>query len=149
MFANLSLPSRQIGVLKKRYFRFGINEKAVRGIMTANKCWECKHNTLKLKILVPHNRTIKEYVHRTGDFQSDIVAIVKEKQGQYTVWFRSDGDIKLLTFRILHVCRLKCEQNKKDSACGRYQHKDEQNIISNIIYSKVPAAEIAQTVAVP
>ena len=44
-----------------------------------------------MKVLVPHDRTIKEYVHRTGNFQSDIVAVVKEKQGQYTVWFRSEG----------------------------------------------------------
>ena len=54
-----------------------------------NICWECKHSLLKLKILVPHNCTIKEYVHRTGNFSSDIVAISKEKQGQYNVWFRS------------------------------------------------------------
>lgn len=115
----------------------------------ANKCWECKHNTLKLKILVPHNRTIKEYVHRTGDFQSDIVAIVKEKQGQYTVWFRSDGDIKLLSFKMLHVCRLKVEQGKKDTICNRYQQKEEQNLISNIIYSKVPATEIIKPLTQP
>ena len=111
----------------------------------ANKCWECKHNTLKLKILVPHNRTIKEYVHRTGDFQSDIVALVKEKQGQYTVWFRSGGDIKLLTFKMLHVCRFKIER-EKDAACARYQKKEEQSQISNIIYSKVPAKEIIKSV---
>lgn len=107
-----------------------------------NKCLDCKYNTLKIKILVPHNRTIKEYVHRTGDFQSDIVAIVKEKQGQYTVWFRSEDGIKLLTVKMLHVCQLKIEKGKTDKVCMRYEVKEEQNLISNIIYSKVPATEI-------
>ncbi len=107
----------------------------------ANKCLDCKQNTLKIKILVPHNRTIKEYVHRTGDFQSDIVAIVKEKQGHYTVWFRSAGDIKLLSFKMIHACKLKLERGKKDTACLRYEQKQE-HLISNIIYSKVPAPEL-------
>lgn len=110
-----------------------------------NKCWECKYNTLKIKVLVPHDRTIKEYVHRTGDFQSDIVAVVKEKEGQYTVWFRFAGDIKLLSFKMIHVCRLKIEKGKKESACAQYELKQEQNLISNIIYSKVPATEIIKS----
>jgi hypothetical protein len=110
-----------------------------------NKCMDCKYNTLKIKILVPYNRTIKEYVHRTGDFQSDIVAIVKEKQGQYTVWFRSEDGIKLLTFKMLDACRLKIERGKKDTACVRYEAKEEQNLISNIIYSKVPATKIVKS----
>lgn len=59
---------------------------------STNICWECKHDTLKLKILVPYDCTIKEYVHKTGDFQSQIVAIGKEEQEQYNVWFRSEGN---------------------------------------------------------
>jgi len=110
-----------------------------------NKCLDCKYNTLKIKILVPHNRTIKEYVHRTGDFQSDIVAIVKEKQGQYTVWFRSGSDINLLTFKMLYTCGLKTERNKKEAACAHYAAKGVHNLISNIIYSKVPATEIIES----
>ena len=108
-----------------------------------NICWECKHDTLKLKILVPHDRTIKEYVHKTGDFQSDIVAIVKEKQGQYNVWFRSGGNLRLLSFKMLHVCKLKQGQEKGDKvgACENYDLKNDQNSISNIIYSKMPVPE--------
>lgn len=108
----------------------------------SNKCWDCQYDTLKIKILVPHDRTIKEYVHGTGDFQSDIVAVVKEKQGQCTVWFRSGGTIKLVTFKMIHTCSLKVESDEKDNGCVHYKRKEEQNLISNIIYSKLPAAEI-------
>ena len=101
-----------------------------------NTCWDCKHYTIKMKILVPHNHTIKEYVHRTGDFQSDIVAIVKEKQGQYTVWFRAEGTIKLLTFKMLNACALKHEKTKKETTCPVYVSKPDMTRISNIIYSK-------------
>jgi hypothetical protein len=108
-----------------------------------NICWECKHDTLKLKILVPYNRTIKEYVHKTGDIHSDIVAISKEKQGQYNVWFRSGGNLRLLSFKMLHVCKLKQGQEKGDKvgACENYDLKNDQNAISNIIYSKMPVPE--------
>lgn len=106
-----------------------------------NICWDCKHDTLKLKILVPYNRTIKEYVHKTGDFQSDIVAISKEEQGQYNVWFRSEGNLRLLSFRMLHVCKLKQEKSDKVAACENYDLKNDQNSISNIIYSKTPMPE--------
>jgi hypothetical protein len=105
-----------------------------------NICWECRHDTLKLKIIVPQNSTIKEYVHKTGDFQSDIMAISKEKLGQYNVWFRSGGNLKLISFKMLHVCKLKQGQEKGDKveACENYDLKNDQNTISNIIYSKTP-----------
>jgi hypothetical protein len=96
---------------------------------------ECKNNILKIKVLVPHNRTIKEYVHRTGNFESDIVAVVKEKPGQYTIWFRSSGDVKLMTFNLLRVCRLKKEQEKPDS-CPCYMHSEQAIAISNVTYIK-------------
>ena len=47
---------------------------------STNICWKCKHDTVKLKILVPYKCTIKEYMHKTGDFQSQIEAIGKEEQ---------------------------------------------------------------------
>ena len=108
-----------------------------------NICWECKHDTLKLKILVPHNCTIREYVNRTGDFASGIVAISKEKQGQYNVWFRSAGNLRLLSFKMLHICKLKQGQEKTDKvgACENYDLKNEENTISNIIYSKMSVPE--------
>jgi hypothetical protein len=106
-----------------------------------NTCWDCKYNTLKLKILVPHNNTIKEYIHKTGDFQSNIVAIVKEKQEQYTVWYRSEGKIKLLNCRFVHSCMLKLEKSKKNTEYLKYELKQEKNIISNIIYSKISSSE--------
>jgi hypothetical protein len=107
-------------------------------------CWDCKHNILKLKVLVPNDRTIREYVHRTGDFQSDIVAVVKEKQGQYTIWFRSDGGIKLVTFKMLYICQLKVEANPKQAMCPGYTLKEEHSYINNIIYSKEPVPEITK-----
>jgi hypothetical protein len=108
-----------------------------------NICWECKHDTLKLKILVPYNRTIKEYMSKTGDLHSDIVAISKETQGQYNVWFRSERNLRLFSFKMLHVCKLKQGYEKGDSvgACENYDLKRDQNSISNIIYSKMPLPE--------
>ncbi len=111
----------------------------------ANKCLDCKYSSVKIKILVPHNKTIQEYVHRTGDFQSDIVAIVKEREGQYTFWFRSEGDIKLLIFKLLNSCKLKIEKSKKEAACIKHEAKEGEEFISNIIYSRVPASEIVAT----
>ena len=108
----------------------------------SNKCWDCKNNILKLKILVPHDRTIREYVHGTGDFQSDIVAVIKEKQEQFTVWFRSGSGIKVLTFKMLHICKLKIEEVDKECTCRDYIKNGEHNYISNIIYSKQPIPEI-------
>ncbi len=109
-----------------------------------NTCWDCKHNTLKLKVLVPHDRTIKEYVRKTGNFQSEIVAVVKEKPGQYTVWFRSEGDLELVTFGILHVCALRFERDIEPATCPYHLLCDAKPAIRNIIYSKqpIPGAEI-------
>ena len=108
-----------------------------------NICWDCKHDTLKLKILVPFNHSIKEYVHKTDGIQSDIVAISKEKQGAYNIWFHSEGKLRLLSFKMLHVCKLKQMQDKdeKVGACENYDLKSNQNAISNIIYSKIPMPE--------
>jgi hypothetical protein len=82
-------------------------------------------------------------MHRMGDFQSDIIAINKEKQGQYNVWFRSAGNLRLLSFKMLHLCKLKQGQEISDrvGACENYDLKNAQNTISNIIYSKMPAPE--------
>jgi hypothetical protein len=103
-----------------------------------NLCWDCEHNSLKLKILVPHDRTIKEYMHNTCCFQSEIVAVVKEKREQYTVWYRQGEEIRLVTFKILHFCDLKIEKPKKDASCPCFVEKLAQAAISNIIYSKLP-----------
>lgn len=103
-----------------------------------NQCWDCEHNTLKLKVLVPHDRTIKEYIHNTNCFQSEIVAVVKEKREQYTVWYRQGEEVRLFTFKILHFCDLKMEKPKKDIVCPCYVEKLMQAVISNIIYSKLP-----------
>jgi len=48
----------------------------------SNACWECNNNTLKLRVLVPHDRTIKEYMHQTHNLQSKKMAVVKEKREQ-------------------------------------------------------------------
>jgi hypothetical protein len=107
-----------------------------------NICWDCKHSTLKLKMLVPQNCTIKEYIHKTGSFQSDIVAISKEKQGQYNVWYRSEGNLRLLAFKMLHLCKLKGqEKTEKVCACENYDLISDPNLISNIIYSKMSLPE--------
>ena len=105
-----------------------------------NICWDCKHDTLRLKILVPYNRTIKEYVHKTGDLQSQIVAISKEEQGKYNVWYRSEGKLRLLCFKMLHECKLKHEHEKSDKvgACENYDLKNNQNSISNSHNAKHP-----------
>ncbi|MCW3996599.1 MAG: hypothetical protein NWE98_10700 [Candidatus Bathyarchaeota archaeon] len=101
-----------------------------------NKCLNCKFNTLKIMVLVPCNKTIREYIHRTGNFHSDIAAIIKEPHGQYTVWFRSEEHIKPLSFKLIRTCKLRIEPNKKESACLHYEQSLEQNPISTITYSK-------------
>lgn len=108
-----------------------------------NICWECRHEKLKLQILVPKNHTIEEYANKTGGFQSDIVAITKEKQGQYNVWFRSGGNLRLLSFKMLHECKLKRgkEESRKVVACKNYELRSVQNTICNILYSKTPEQE--------
>jgi hypothetical protein len=85
-------------------------------------------------------------VHKTSDLQSEIVAISKEKQGQYNVWFRSEGNLRLLSFKMLHVCKLKQGTEKSDivGACENYDLKNNQNSISNIIYSKMPVPEVTK-----
>jgi hypothetical protein len=107
-----------------------------------NICWECKHDTLKLKILVPCNSTIKEYMRKTGDLHSDIIAISKEKQGQYNVWFRSERNLRLLSFKMLHVCKLRQGyEGESLGTCENYDLKNDGSSISNIIYSKMPSPE--------
>ena len=103
-----------------------------------NICWDCKHSKLKLKILVPQNITIKEYINKTGNFQSDIVAISKEKQAKYNIWFRSEGTLRLLSFKMLHICKLKHGQEKTECVrvCEGYEVKNDQATIGHIIYSK-------------
>ena len=97
------------------------------------------HGTLKLEILVPNNCSINEYVRRTGNFESEIVAIVKSNQGQYDVWFRSAGNVRLLSFRMLHVCKLnRKRQTRKVVSCENYDLKNERNAVSDITYSKAP-----------
>jgi hypothetical protein len=117
-----------------------LNRQAQRGFGNTmpNTCWECKNNTLKLKVLVPYDRTIKEYMHETGNLQSDIVAVVKEKREQYTVWFRSQGAMRLATFRLLQDCNQNLEKPQKGEVCPFFSAKEDACQISNIIYSKVP-----------
>jgi hypothetical protein len=103
-----------------------------------NKCWECSNNTLKLRVLVPHDCSIREYMHQTCNLQSEIVAVVKEKREQYKVWFRSGSETRLATLKILHTCSLRCEKPSEKSSCPFFSLKQEACQISNIIYSKAP-----------
>jgi len=103
-------------------------------------CWECKNNSLKLKVLVPHDQTIREYVHRTGNFQLDILAMIKEKRGQYSGGFRSEGNEKLVTLKILHDCKLKRDPTQKTD-CACFNKSQETKMISSIIYSKLSLSE--------
>jgi hypothetical protein len=123
---------------------FRLNEKAVGALNNTNICWDCKHNKLKLKILVPQNCTIKEYIHKMGNFQTDIVAINKGKKGQYHVWYRFEGTLNLLSFKMLHACKLNQGQEKNEEevgACENYDVIANPNLISSIIYSKVSLPE--------
>ncbi|MCW3999718.1 MAG: hypothetical protein NWE93_05725 [Candidatus Bathyarchaeota archaeon] len=110
-----------------------------------NICWNCKHNTLKLKILVPPDQTIKEHVHQTGNMQANIIALIKEEPERYTVWYRIGDAVKLMTFRMLHVCKLKVDPTEK-AACSCHAKKQEINRISNIIYHKVPLPAEAELI---
>jgi hypothetical protein len=82
---------------------------------------------------------------KTGDLQYDIVAISNENQGQHNVWFRSGGTLSLLSFRMLHVCKLKQrKENEEVGECENYDLKNDQNSISNIIYSKIPVPKTTE-----
>jgi len=107
----------------------------------AKTCWECKHHTVKLTVQVPPNHTIKEYIHCTGDFCTDIVAIAKDAQakGQYTVWFRHKEALKPITFRMIHTCKL--TQNQNGTVCIKHEQKIDHNHISNVTYSRMLTTE--------
>jgi hypothetical protein len=109
---------------------------------SGNTCWECKHNDIKLKVLVPQNATIRDYVRITGNMCSDLVAIIKEQQGHFTLWFRYGLDLKIVTFKMVHTCKQKVEKNKKDNTCPQYQMDPQPNLVSNIIYSRVPIPDV-------
>jgi hypothetical protein len=88
-------------------------------------------------------------MHNTSNFESGIVAVVKEKREKYTVWYRQDGDKHPVTFKLLHICELKLEKSKKDSDCPYYSQKEDECFISNIIYSKLPAPQEPTTKLMP
>jgi hypothetical protein len=114
---------------------FAIKQKGGKKVVNnSNICWECRHDSLKLQILVPQNHTIKEYAHKIGALQSNIIAISKEKQGQYNILFRLEGNLRLLSFKMLHVCKLKRgnEKNEKVGACGNYDLKSDHSNCSII-----------------
>jgi hypothetical protein len=102
-----------------------------------NICWDCRHGILKLKILVPLKNSAKERAIKTSNYQTDVVAINKEKPGIYNVWYRSNGALRLLSFKMFHVCKLKRGQEKNGSlgAC-RYYEKTRQPTPASIVYSK-------------
>ena len=110
-----------------------------------NACCNCTHNCLKLKVLVPDNHTIMEYMHRTGNFQSDIAAIIKEKQGQYTVWLRSEGDREPVTFEMLHICDLRIAMDEKQAKCSCFKESGKMKQITSIIFSKQSIPMVAMT----
>jgi hypothetical protein len=103
-----------------------------------NLCWNCKYNLLKLEILVPQNSTIKECIHETpSDFNNtDILAIMKANNGHYNMWFRSEGDMKLLRFKMLLACKLNEQRNPE--VCEKFILKNEGNRLSVVSYSKTP-----------
>jgi hypothetical protein len=43
---------------------------------------------------------------------------------------------------MLYTCCLKTEGNKKEAACAYHEAKGKRDLISNIIYSKVPVTDI-------
>ncbi len=104
----------------------------------SNACWECNNNTLKLRVLVPHDRTIKEYMHQTHNLQSEIMAVVKEKREQYKVWFQSGSETHPATLKILHTCSLNCGKPAEKVRCPFFSFNEETSQISTIIYSKAP-----------
>ncbi|MCW3984712.1 MAG: hypothetical protein NWE96_12105 [Candidatus Bathyarchaeota archaeon] len=93
--------------------------------------------------MVPPECTIKEYLQRTGNFQSDIASIVKEKLEQYTVHFRSGGELRQMTFKVVHECKLRIQRDANQTNCPCYKHSQQAKAISNIIYSKQQTAQVS------
>jgi hypothetical protein len=136
---------RQIRVLKKRYFHFTATKEAVMAKMSSKigkTCWGCKHNDVKLRVLVPQNATIRDYVRITANMCSELVAIIKQQQGLYTLWFRYGFDLKKVTVKIVQTCKQKVETNKKETPCPQFLLDTEPNLVSNIIYCKVPIPDV-------
>lgn len=152
MFGKLAYSGLQFwltSILKKRYFHFETTKKPVMAKMngkSGNTCWECKHNTIKLRVLVPQNSTIREYLHMTGNMCTDLVALIKEQQGHYSLWFRYGTDLKIVTFKMVHTCKQRVERCKKEGTCSRFQIHNEQKLVSNIIYSRIPVPDINKIV---
>jgi hypothetical protein len=98
-------------------------------------CWDCRYNTLNLKILEPQNSSIQDYVHSTGALSSDLVAITKEKQGHYTIWLRHFDELTRMSFKIVRSCKLKIENENHNQICLKHELAFEQGGISSIVYT--------------
>jgi hypothetical protein len=109
---------------------------------SGNTCWGCKHNDVKLRVLVPQNATIRDYVRITANMCSELVAIIKQQQGLYTLWFRYGFDLKIVTVKIMHTCKQKVETNRKETPCPSYLLDPAPNLVSNIIYCRVPIPDV-------
>jgi len=110
----------------------------------ADKCWDCKHNILKMKVMVPQDQTIRECMNQTSNLLSNITAIIKEKKEQYIMSLRSGDEMKKVTVKMLNICQLKIERTDINLACSCYKQNGSQTQVSNIIYSKEPNPKILE-----
>jgi hypothetical protein len=101
----------------------------------SQKCLQCKHGLTKLEILVPENCKIKDYIHKTKDFVSNIKAITKEKPMHYSLKSLSGGSMK---FRIQCICTL----GKEKITCLDFKrNKEKQTRIEQLLYKKLSTCE--------
>jgi hypothetical protein len=100
------------------------------------KCWTCRNLAFTLKIIVPKDQSREDFIEKNQNFQSNVIAIVREKPQQYCIWCRSKDSIKLLSFKLSAGCSLKLKKRKPYSPCLGYDKKEEyENRINDIIYS--------------
>ncbi len=104
-----------------------------------NLCWKCVHGVIKLKIIVPKDHSLKDFIQKSSQLQSDILAIVKNEASQYSIRYKSGESIN---FNLNFACRLKPRKTKPKSTCLLYRpNGDIEGKINHIIYSKPSTAE--------
>ena len=100
-----------------------------------HKCSQCKFGMTKIEVLVPENCKIRDYIHKTKDFVSNVKAITKEESMHYSLKYLSGGSMK---FRIRCFCTL----GKEKITCLDFKpHEDKQTRIKKLFYKKLSTFE--------
>jgi hypothetical protein len=100
-----------------------------------HKCSQCKFGITKIEVFVPENCKIRDYIHKTKDFVSNIKAITKEEPMHYSLKSLTGGSMR---FRIRFFCTL----GKEKISCLDFKsHEDKKTRIKQLFYKKLSTCE--------